>query len=92
MGKMKAMNEEKRIKIYLIIIEVIFIAASIIFIFTSKNSLLLGSFEKFDNDDVKYIRSAWNLIDNNMLSYESVKEPTVYIMPGLTLITSCQVV
>ena len=88
MGKMKAMNEEKRIKIYLIIIEVIFIAASIIFIFTSKNSLLLGSFEKFDNDDVKYIRSAWNLIDNNMLSYENVKEPTVYIMPGLTFVLS----
>lgn len=88
MKKLKDMDEEKRINMYFIIIEMIFIVIAIFFIFIIGDSLLLGSFEKFDNDDVKYIRSAWNLIDNNILSYENIKESTVYIMPGLTLILS----
>lgn len=88
MEKLKEMNEEKRIKIYFIIIQMISIVTSICFIFIVGDSLLLGSFEKFDNDDVKYIRSAWNLIDNNILSYENVKESTAYIMPGLTFVLS----
>lgn len=88
MKKMKDMNEEKRIIIYLIIIETVFIGAAVFSIFACGGSFLLGSLEKFDNDDVKYIRSAWNLIDNHILSYENVKEPAAYIMPGLTYVLS----
>lgn len=88
MNKLKGMNEEKRINIYLIVIEIVFMGVAILSIFASGDSLLLGSLEKFDNDDVKYIRSAWNLIDNNILSYQNIKEPTVYIMPGLTFVLS----
>jgi len=88
MKKLKDMDEEERINIYFIIIETIFICTAIFFIFIIGDSLLLGSLEKFDNDDVKYIRSAWNLMENNVLSYENVKESTVYIMPGLTLVLS----
>ncbi|WP_242866001.1 ArnT family glycosyltransferase [Desnuesiella massiliensis] len=88
MNKLKDMNEEKRIYTYLIIIEIVFMAIAIFSIFTLGDSLLLGSLEKFDNDDAKYIRSAWNLLDNNILSYENIKEATAYIMPGLTYILS----
>ena len=86
MNKLKDMNEEKRIYTYLIIIEIVFMAIAIFSVFTLGDSLLLGSLEKFDNDDVKYIRSAWNLLDNNILSYENIKEATAYIMPGLTYV------
>lgn len=88
MEKIKHINEEKRIKIYLIIIEVIFILAAVSFILVFGDSLYLGSFEKFDNDDVKYIRSAWNLMDSKIFSYENISESTAYIMPGLTLLLS----
>lgn len=88
MEMINQMNEEKRIKTYLIVIEVIFILAVVSFILVFGDSLYLGSFEKFDNDDVKYIRSAWNLIDNKTLSYENINEATAYVMPGLTLVLS----
>ena len=79
-------DEKNKIKCSLLIIEIIFIIVGAISIFKYGNSLLLGSLEKFDNDDVKYIRSAWNLMDNKILSYENIKESTVYIMPGLTFV------
>lgn len=81
-------NEEKWVKQTLSIIEIVFITIALISVFYYGNSLLLGSLQKFDNDDVKYIRSAWNLLDNKILSYKNIKEPTVYIMPGLTYILS----
>ncbi|BCZ44217.1 hypothetical protein psyc5s11_02840 [Clostridium gelidum] len=79
-------DEKKKTKYSLLVIEIIFIIVGMISILKYGNSLLLGSLEKFDNDDVKYIRSAWNLIDNKILSYENIKESTVYIMPGLTFV------
>lgn len=88
MNKLKSMNEEKKIKIYLIAIEIVFMIIGILSIFISGDSLLLGNLKEFNNDDVKYIRSAWNLIDNNILSYQNIKESTVYIMPGLTCVLS----
>lgn len=81
-------NEEKWIKWTLLIIVVAFTIIALISVFKYGNSLLLGSLQKFDNDDVKYIRSAWNLLDNKIFSYKNIKEPTVYIMPGLTYILS----
>lgn len=72
----------------LIIIEIIFLTAGLISIFMYKDSMFLGSLDKFDNDDVKYIRSAWTLIDSGTLTYEDVSKPTVYIMPGLTVVLS----
>lgn len=81
-------KEKNCIKQILLITEIIFTAAALISVFKYGNSLLLGSLQKFDNDDVKYIRSAWNLLDNKILSYENIKEPTVYIMPGLTYVLS----
>lgn len=85
-------KEDKKIKLMLIVMEIVFIIVALISIFKHGNSTLLGSLEKFDNDDVKYIRSAWSLVENGMLSYENINEPTVYIMPGLTFILSFFVV
>ncbi|WP_297421786.1 glycosyltransferase family 39 protein [Clostridium sp.] len=81
-------EEDKRIKLGLAILQILFIIVALISIFKHGNSTLLGSLENFDNDDVKYIRSAWNLVENGMLSYEDISKPTVYIMPGLTFILS----
>jgi 4-amino-4-deoxy-L-arabinose transferase-like glycosyltransferase len=81
--------EEKSIRNILLIVEIIFVIGAMFSAIKYGNTLLLGSLEKFDNDDVKYIRSAWNLIDNGIISYENIKEPTVYIMPGLTVVLSC---
>jgi 4-amino-4-deoxy-L-arabinose transferase-like glycosyltransferase len=81
--------EEKRIRNILLIVEIVFLVTAMFSVIKYGNSLLLGSLQKFDNDDVKYIRSAWNLIDNGIISYENIKEPTVYIMPGLTVVLSC---
>lgn len=81
-------KEDKRIKFGLILLEILFIIVALISIFKHGNSTLLGSLENFDNDDVKYIRSAWNLVENRIFSYEDISKSTVYIMPGLTFILS----
>lgn len=47
---------------------------------------LLGSLEKMDNDDVKYIRSAKILIEKGMLTYHDPKSPTVFVMPGFPIL------
>lgn len=81
-------NEDRNIKRVLILIQVIFALTALIYVLGLGNSTLLGSLEEFNNDDVKYIRSAWNLVENKIISYQNTTEPTVYIMPGLTVVLS----
>ncbi|WP_315066078.1 glycosyltransferase family 39 protein [uncultured Clostridium sp.] len=81
-------KEDKKIKLGLILVEILFIVIASISSFKYGNSTLLGSLEQFDNDDVKYIRSAWNLVQSGIFSYENVSKSTAYIMPGLTFILS----
>jgi len=50
------------------------------------DSLLLGSLEKFDNDDVKYLRSAKTLLETGQLTYNYPDQPTVFIMPGIVFL------
>lgn len=47
---------------------------------------LMGSFETFDNDDVKYLRSGWTLLETGRLTYLDPAVPTVFIMPGLPVL------
>ena len=47
------------------------------------DELLLGSFSDFNNDDVKYLRSADTLIKTGKLTYKDVNKSTVFIMPGI---------
>ncbi|SHI97109.1 Dolichyl-phosphate-mannose-protein mannosyltransferase [Clostridium amylolyticum] len=77
-------KEEKWVKISLAIILGLFFIINLYSVLKYGELNYLGSFEKFDNDDVKYIRSAWELIDNGHFIYHRVNEPTVFIMPGLT--------
>lgn len=76
-------QESRWIKISLITLISIFFILNLFAALHYGNQNYLGSFEKFDNDDVKYIRSAWNLVDTGQFIYQRVNEPTVYIMPGL---------
>lgn len=62
----------------------LYFAVGIFSVFKYGNANLMGNFKNYDNDDVKYIRSAWTLIDTGMFTYHKVNEPTCYIMPGLT--------
>jgi len=52
-------------------------------IFHYGNSTLLGNFYEPNNDDVKFIRSAWNLSQTGIYSFHRPPEATVFMMPGL---------
>jgi len=47
------------------------------------DNLLLGAFSEFNNDDVKYLRSADSLIKTGKLIYKDVNKSTAFIMPGI---------
>ncbi|WP_055665548.1 ArnT family glycosyltransferase [Desnuesiella massiliensis] len=80
---------EKKKKDYFIIVScTIFFLGCLYTIFKYGDSSLLGSLETMNNDDVKYIRTAWNLLDRGIFSYKNIDKPTVYIMPGLSFILS----
>lgn len=46
----------------------------------------LGNFEEYNNDDVKYIRSAQTLLEKSIFTYQNPDTPTVFIMPALPII------
>lgn len=50
------------------------------------NEGIRGSFDKFDNDDVKYLRSAWTLLETGRYTYKNPDVDTVFIMPGITTV------
>lgn len=77
-------NESKKIRILVLSICSLFFLINIFSIIKYGNSTLLGSLIKPDNDDVKFIRSAWNLVADGSYSYHDVGRATVFMMPGLT--------
>ena len=81
-------NENRNIKLLLFISLAFFITVSIINCVVNGESLLLGSMEKMDNDDVKYLRSAWTLLETGKFTYNYPDRDTVFIMPGITLVLS----
>ena len=76
-------NQNNR-KIVLVIM--VFFLIQVLTIALYSNNWYLGSFEKMDNDDVKYIRSAWVLLESQMFTYHDINKPTVFIMPGYPFI------
>ncbi|WP_242850159.1 ArnT family glycosyltransferase [Clostridium polynesiense] len=86
MYKEKANKENNKTKLYVVMIIALYgiIAAAVIWKWG--NSTLLGSLETFNNDDAKYIRSAWTLMETGVLTYENPSIPTAYIMPGLSYV------
>lgn len=79
-------TESKITKLAILIILIIYLALCFASFAFHKDSTLLGSFEKFDNDDVKYLRSAWTLLETGRYTYNYVDQDTVFIMPGLTTV------
>lgn len=73
---------KSRTYIYLILILLLFAMVQSVVIGYYGEQWYLGDFAKMDNDDVKYIRSAWTLLDKQMFVYHDVNQPTVFIMPG----------
>ena len=76
-------NESKNIKTLFFAVLTIFFILCIWSIFYYGDSTFLGSFEKYNNDDVKYIRSAKVLLNEGMFTYKKPDVSTVFIMPGL---------
>jgi 4-amino-4-deoxy-L-arabinose transferase-like glycosyltransferase len=76
-------EESKIIKILLLVSCLTLFFLILLSIFYYGNSTLLGKFYEPNNDDVKFIRSAWNLAQTGIYSYHRPPEATVFMMPGL---------
>jgi 4-amino-4-deoxy-L-arabinose transferase-like glycosyltransferase len=81
-------EESKTIKILLLASCSTLFFLILISIFHYGNSTLLGNFYEPNNDDVKFIRSAWNLAQTGVYSYHRPPEATAFMMPGLSYILS----
>ena len=82
---MFSLRQEKRaIKIVLALACSVFFLVCMYSIVKYGNATLLGSLEKPDNDDVKFIRSAWILAETGTYVYHNPPSPTVFMMPGLS--------
>ncbi len=79
-------NETKAIRIAVIILLAAMLFGCIFASFYYNDKLLLGSFETFSDDDVKYLRSAETFIKTGQFTYRYPDKPTVFIMPGLTIL------
>ena len=80
--------ESKSVKMAVIILMAAMLFACIFASLYYNDKLLLGSFELYDDDDVKYLRSAQTFIKTGQLTYGYPDKPTVFIMPGITLFLS----
>ena len=78
-------TESKVIKTAVVIIMVAMLFGCVFASLYYNDKLLLGSFELYDDDDVKYLRSAQTFIKTGQLTYGYTDKPTVFIMPGITL-------
>jgi 4-amino-4-deoxy-L-arabinose transferase-like glycosyltransferase len=78
--------KNKRLNIYLIMVLFVFATVQFLVIVYYGENWYLGNFATMNNDDVKYIRSAWTLLDKHIFVYHDVNEPTAFIMPGYPLL------
>lgn len=81
-------TESKAVRVVVIILMAAMLSGCIFASIYYNDKLLLGSFEKYDDDDVKYLRSAETFIKTGQLTYRYPDKPTVFIMPGITLFLS----
>jgi len=79
-------EEGKLTKIFLAVTCSLFFLICIYSIFKYGNSTLLGSLTNPDNDDVKYIRSAWVLVETGIFTNNAQSTSTVFMMPGLSFV------
>lgn len=76
-------NEKGIIKLLLILSCGLMFIMILFSIFYYGNTTLLGNFYNPNNDDVKYIRSAWILSKTGIYTFHKPPAPTVFMMPGL---------
>lgn len=77
-------NEKRSIKVLLFLSCFILFSLILISIFYYGNTTLLGNFYEPNNDDVKFIRSAWNLVQTGIYTYHKPPAPTAFMMPGVS--------
>jgi len=82
----KVSNEALLYRIILAAVVVFFITIGTLIAFQQGSDLYLGNFEEYNNDDVKYIRSAETLLNEGIFTYHKPEDPTVFIMPALTML------
>lgn len=81
---MFSLREEKNsIKIILLVCCILYFCITVYTIIKLGNSTLLGDLYKPNNDDVKFIRSAWTIVDTGVYVYHRPPNPTTFMMPGL---------
>jgi 4-amino-4-deoxy-L-arabinose transferase-like glycosyltransferase len=82
---MFSLKEEKRVtKILLAITCILFFAVCLFTIIKYGNSTMLGNLKNPDNDDAKFVRSAWILADTGNYVYHNPPIPTTFMMPGVS--------
>lgn len=78
-----SIKEEKRLtKTILTVVSLLFFLICLFSILKYGNSTLMGSLDNPNNDDVKFIRSAWTLAQTGNYTYHRPPNPTVFMMPG----------
>jgi 4-amino-4-deoxy-L-arabinose transferase-like glycosyltransferase len=82
------LNESRRTRMWLLGLMVFVFAASVGVVLLYGDHFLLGTYEKLNNDDVKYVNSAKILLNHHTLAYNSGKAPSAFIMPGVPMILS----
>lgn len=76
-------EEKKSIKLILAVCCILYFCFTVYTILKLGNSTLLGDLYKPNNDDVKFIRSAWTIVDTGVYVYHRPPNPTTFMMPGL---------
>jgi hypothetical protein len=82
-------NEKKNVKVILGVVCTLFFLLCILCIFKygvnfgSDKYTLMGDLNNPNNDDVKFIRSAWILAETGKYVYHRPANETVFMMPGL---------
>lgn len=81
-------NEKRWIKATVICTSILVFFLCALSAFIYGDYFLLGSPDKMDNDDVKYIRSALTFGETGQITYHRPDTPSVYIMPGIVILLS----
>ncbi|HTG70897.1 MAG TPA: glycosyltransferase family 39 protein [Candidatus Udaeobacter sp.] len=76
------------VKIALLVTILLVFAISAASVLIYGDHFLLGSYEKLNNDDVKYVNSAKILLNKHTLAYNSGESPSSFIMPGMPFVLS----
>ncbi|MBC8079255.1 MAG: glycosyltransferase family 39 protein [Gorillibacterium sp.] len=81
MFSVRSEKSQIRVLLFSLVVAVFLISAGISLYYG--DGFLLGTYEKLNNDDVKYVHAAELLLSDGTLAYNSGKLPSVFIMPGL---------